>query len=419
KGHASLLREEFLRANFAGMFAKELARASKRDTEEVFICAMFHNLGRLLAQYYFPEEAAEIQRRLQVGDGGEAQASARVLGISYEDLGIGIARNWGLPEPLVQSMRTIPAREAVRPAANREERLRVLAACSDAVCRVIEHGEPASRNRDLSKVQGRFADSLAVSDEQLRSALDAAVVEVTEFAAILRVNLRQMRLGKQLLQGAAETGESATSAAQVSDFMADAVLDAQGGYADDGTATGLGLGTPGPRTVDAQAILAAGIQDISNSLVDEFSLNDVLRIILETIYRALGFQRVLLCVRDGRTQTMIGRLALGLDADTTAKKFRFPLGGTADVFNIVLAKGVDLLVHDAAESKIAGRVPDWYRKAVGAPTFILLPLAIRGSAVALIYADKDKPNDIVISEKELTLLRTLRNQAVLAIKQSR
>ncbi|MCK7497944.1 MAG: hypothetical protein MZW92_49860 [Comamonadaceae bacterium] len=53
---------------------------------------------------------------------------------------------------------------------------------------------------------------------------------------------------------------------------------------------------------DAQAILAAGIQDISNSLVDEFSLNDMLRIILETMYRALGFKRVLLCVRDASEQ---------------------------------------------------------------------------------------------------------------------
>jgi hypothetical protein len=137
------------------------------------------------------------------------------------------------------------------------------------------------------------------------------------------------------------------------------------------------------------------------------------------MYRALGFRRVLLCVRDTRANSMMGRLGFGPDADEVARHFRFSLGGMADVFNIVLAKGVDLLVRDAAEDKIAGRIPDWYRKAVGAPTFILLPLSIRGSAIALLYADKEKVNEIVISEDELSLLRTLRNQAVLAIKQSR
>ena len=36
----------------------------------------------------------------------------------------------------------------------------------------------------------------------------------------------------------------------------------------------------------------------------------------------------------------------------------------------------------------------------------------------MIYADGDSAGEIVIPEKELSLLRTLRNQAVLAIKQS-
>lgn len=419
KAHASLLREEFLRANFGGMIAKELARKSQRDTEEVFICAMFHNLGRLLAQYYFPEEVAEIQRRVAAGDGGESQASSRVLGISYQDLGMGIARNWGLPEPLVQSMEQIPAGETIRPAANRDVRLRVLAAYADEVCQVIEHGDPSHRGADLVKVRKRFGDAVGVTDDQLKAVVDVSCAEVAEFAAILRVNLRQMRLGKQLFAGARETSIPEAGAGRNTDLTAaGAVLDPRGPADLDPEAEAGQDGQP-VAAVDAQAILAAGIQDISNSLVDDFSLNDVLRIILETIYRALGFRRVLLCVRDGRTQSMAGRMALGPDADSTAKKFRFPLGGTADVFNIVLAKGVDLLVHDAAESKIAPRIPDWYRKAVGAPTFLLLPLAIRGAPVALIYADKDTANEIVISEKELALLRTLRNQAVLAIKQSR
>ena len=36
----------------------------------------------------------------------------------------------------------------------------------------------------------------------------------------------------------------------------------------------------------------------------------------------------------------------------------------------------------------------------------------------MIYADREQAGEIVISEKELSLLRTLRNMAVLAIKQS-
>lgn len=55
-------------------------------------------------------------------------------------------------------------------------------------------------------------------------------------------------------------------------------------------------------------------------------------------------------------------------------------------------------------------------KLTPARSFILLPLTI-SKPVALIYADADAANSIIIPEKELSLLRTLRNQAVLAIKQ--
>jgi hypothetical protein len=45
-------------------------------------------------------------------------------------------------------------------------------------------------------------------------------------------------------------------------------------------------------------------------------------------------------------------------------------------------------------------------------------MSIRGVPVALVYADKAVANTIAIAERELALVRTLRNQAVLAIKQS-
>ena len=420
KGHAGALKEEFLRANLGGMLAKDLAKALLRNTEEVFICAMFHNLGRLLTNYYFPEEAQEIQRQMQLANTSEGKASARVLGLTYEDLGIGVARSWGFPDTLVRSMRKMPS-GAVRPPATREDRVHVVAAFSDEICRAVECNDPLQRAQQIEQVRSRFADSLAVSATQLQESLDRSIAETVDFSAILHIDLRQTRIGKQLLtdmQGGRRSGAHA-GGTTLSDESLPGALQRE----EPATAAGddyvEGAADAAAKAHNAQAILASGIQDISNSLVDDFSLNDVLRIVLETIYRALGFRRVLLCVRDARTNSMVGRLGFGPDADEVARHFRFSLGGMADVFNIVLGKGVDLLVHDAAEDKIASRIPDWYRNAVECPTFILLPLSIRGSAIALIYADKDKANEIVISEDELSLLRTLRNQAVLAIKQSR
>ncbi|AWI81075.1 hypothetical protein CEW87_17930 [Parazoarcus communis] len=187
-----------------------------------------------------------------------------------------------------------------------------------------------------------------------------------------------------------------------------------------------GTGTPNPGAVvdadglrvDTETVLSAGIQDISNTLVEDFKLNDVLRIILETMYRAIGFRPVLLCIRDARSNTMQGRFGLGPDVPELARKFHFPLSFTPDIFHAAISKGADILISDVNDPKIADRIPGWFRDSVQTSTFVLLPLTIKQKPVALIYADKDHADEIVISERELSLLKTLRNQAVLAIKQA-
>ena len=74
----------------AGSLARELCDAP-REAEEMFLAALFQNLGRLLAEFYFPEEAGQVRRLVQGGT-REAAASTQVLGTSYEELGVGVAK---------------------------------------------------------------------------------------------------------------------------------------------------------------------------------------------------------------------------------------------------------------------------------------------------------------------------------------
>jgi hypothetical protein len=169
---------------------------------------------------------------------------------------------------------------------------------------------------------------------------------------------------------------------------------------------------------NASEVLAAGIQDITNSMVENFKLNDVLRMILETMFRALGFRRIVFCLRDAKTETLTGRFGLGEGAEAVAAAFKVPLKGGADLFALVCVKGADTLITDATVPQINNRLPAWYKQNVNAPAFLLLPMLMKGAPFALIYADKAQPGGIELGEKELSLLRTLRNQAVMAFKQA-
>jgi len=410
KGNANQLKEDFLRANLAGVLAKDIgATAHMRDLEQSFICSLFHSLGRLLSQFYFPEESDEIRRVMAQKNCSEENAALQVLGISLEDMGMAIARQWGFPPLIVSSMRKLPAGPVKKPA-QQEDRLRVLSGFSNELCDAIALATPEVRDRELKKAMARFADAVELDLKDVHQTMQRAVEEVADFARVIHLNLQQTSFGKQMRLFAKNGASKVDENEGTGDFADGTVL---------GESDPLGAiaGEAGQQVLDAQAVLTAGIQDISNTLIDGFQLNDILRIILETMYRAMGFKRVVLCIRDAKAGVMQGRFGFGPNANEVARAFRFPLSFTPDIFHAATSKGVDLLISDINDPKIAGRIPDWYRKAVPAHSFVLFPLNIKGSPVALIYADRDEPGGISIPEKELQLLRTLRNQAVLAIKQ--
>jgi len=412
KGSARELKEAFLRANLAGCLARDASRQfMAREAEEAYVCALFHSLGQLLAQFYFQEEVAEIRKVMLQKGCTEEIASAQVFGLSFSELGIGIARHWGFPPGLINSLRPL-SEGAVKKPATHDETLRVVAGFANEICNAIASVPKEQRGEATKAARQRFIAAMQFSDSQLQTVLEKSLDELGELATVLHVNLTQSPFVTNVKGWTGKMREievSEESRALDRTLLGDPVVPDQ---TESGEVNAEGVPDA------AQDILAAGIQDISNSLVDDFSLNDILRITLETMYRAMGFQRVLLCLKEPKTGSMAGRFGFGADTNELARKFRFPLGDAPNVFQLAISKGVDIIIADIDDPKIAGKIPDWYRRIVIAKTFVLLPLLIKGNAVALIYCDRDQAGSIVIPEKELSLLKTLRNQALLAIKQS-
>jgi hypothetical protein len=108
-------------------------------------------------------------------------------------------------------------------------------------------------------------------------------------------------------------------------------------------------------------------------------------------------------------------VARGEGAPGIAQAFQVPLGAAAagDLFGAVCAKGADLQVADART--LQARLPAWWRERVGAGTFVLLPLQLKGAPIGLLYADKAQPGSLQLGDAELALLRALRDQTVAAI----
>eukprot|EP01041_Mallomonas_annulata_P027672 gene27673-49338_t len=132
--------------------------------------------------------------------------------------------------------------------------------------------------------------------------------------------------------------------------------------------------------------------------------------ILETMFRALGFRRMVFCLRDPKTEVLTGRFGLGEGSEAAVRAMKVPLKAQGDLFAAVCLRGADTLINDATEPRMQARLPQWYRTGLNAPSFLLLPLQIKGQPFALIYADQATAGGIVVDDKALGLLRTLRNQ---------
>ncbi len=405
KAHANLLKAEFLRALLAGSLASDLCAVS-REGEEVFIGSLFQNLGRLLTEFYFPEEAQQMRKGIAAGKTEDVAALA-VLGMTCEDLGLGVARVWDLPASIQRLMRKPAGNPPSRPPADTEERLRWLCLASNEMADAFLHKEGDALARELARLSTRYASGLGLEVRHIQTMALAAREKLAQTAEAMGVQVSGDSPASRLLRPAPIKALPADSL-QPLELTAEAAPDA----AHDIQTVTL------PRVVSAE-LLATGIQDITNAMVEDFELNDVLRMVLETMYRALGFRRVLFCLRDPATQSLTGRFGLGDDAAAVAKLFRVPLKDAQDLFGMVCNKGLDTLIRDAGVPNVAQKLPLWYRSQINAPAFLLLPLQLKGTTFGLIYADKASASDIALDEKELALLKTLRNQAVMAFRQSR
>ncbi|MCW5633655.1 MAG: HDOD domain-containing protein [Rubrivivax sp.] len=402
KVQAGLLRQEFVRALTAGVLAAELEPRA-RESEEAFLGSMLQNLGRLLAEFYFPEEAERVRALagpraagdVSADEAAEDAATRQVLGLTFDELGAGVARAWGLPEGLRKAMRRPAGEPPPRAVTDRVDRLRWLGRAANVLAEAVVAGHEEALPTALERFAARYAQPLGLTATQAREAARAAGEKVATLASAM---------------GLAPATRPATApprltAAAASQQPAGAIGTAPAGLA------GAALGT-----------LTQGRMEIERGLAERrLKFNDVLQLGLATLQQALACRAVVFCLRDaasGPSQApplrgaprMRGRLAIGpLPADV----FVVQPAASGDLLAVVTARAVDTLIADAAT--VAARMPPWWQQRVRAGTFLALPLALNGSPLGLIYADRAEAGSLKPTDTELAAVRSLRDVVVGAL----
>ena len=468
KAHVQHLKEVFLQAMMTGTLCDELTPAVKAH-DEPFLAGMMMQLGRLLTEFYFPEEATLIRSRVepawQRGEWSQSvedRAVADVLGLSYEQLGIGVTKVWGLPDSLRKAISRPEGEPPARIVDAAAERLRWCVAASGELAHALMQEPVATMPNKVAAIGERYARALNLPKEQFEAAVRSAQSHLQSMSTDLGIDLKADSKARRLLPqplvvptvapapaplpgarprapGSAPAAAAAVSATDKTVVVATGAAAANASpVGDDRTMVvpadaarrgapaadidvDIGIAAPPAAAEPAGRMLALenGIANVTSALAgDSFRLNEVLRTILGTMHQALGFRCVVFGLRDPKTGIITGRLGLGDAAAALAAQFRVDVNpnGPIDLLSVACKKAADTLISDALADNVRSRLPTWLQREAGARSFVLLPMTMKSAPFALIYADCATPAGIVLGDRELGLLRTLRNQAVMAFK---
>jgi non-specific serine/threonine protein kinase len=180
---AAELQRQMQRVRRAGRLAV-LLRPAGYDPEVVYLVTLLQDLGRLVVNYHFPDDAAQVRRLMQpappakAGDAEEPgmteQAAAfAVLGADIEAIGAAVARHWGLDESVLSMVRRLPLAAPTRTPEDDDGWLRAVASCAHEAMEALQ--QPAAKvGPALLRVVQRHGRALDFDARALQQAVQAS-----------------------------------------------------------------------------------------------------------------------------------------------------------------------------------------------------------------------------------------------------
>ena len=186
---AAALRSVMTRVQRAAQIAQAL-RPAGYDAEVVYLITLMQNLGRLLLQYHFPDDAAQMAELMRPPEPtpdqphppamSEQAAAYAVLGCDLETLGTAVARYWSLGDELVHMIRRQPADVAVRAADGDADLLRLTCSLANELVDGLNRPEPAAQRRQaaVEAVTRRYARALGLGLREVLEALQPQLPQI-------------------------------------------------------------------------------------------------------------------------------------------------------------------------------------------------------------------------------------------------
>ncbi|MEM7293631.1 MAG: HDOD domain-containing protein, partial [Pseudomonadota bacterium] len=378
------LMEASLWSFVAAFLSRRVAgKAAQKHMELTFISTLLHNLGNLLVIFYLPDEYESIQKLVQQNGISEEAATRKVLGTPIYKVGQHVAESWGLPNILINAMAPADPDGTLK---GHDDFTAVLNTVnfSNGAIDVAKSSDGASANKKLEELATRYDGIVSIEPNELQSTIQNCLEQAFDVIEFPRDWKHEMRAITGLESSSSESGQG--------DVETESKPVAFGDQTD-------------------LEVLLSGLNDVTNMMMSERGLSEILGTVLETLHRGLSVNRTLLFINNSAKDEMRVRFGFAPEFDKIKQSLSLKLQGD-DTIVAALSERRDLLVKSADDEGVM--LPQWCSRALRAVGVGVFPIVIGKSLVGAIYFDSPSPRSY--SSRELELIQSLRNQVALAIK---
>lgn len=399
---AQVVRQELVKALCASVSAREIARHCHRpNNEEAAVAALFKNIGRILVASFDHHIYDKIQSASAAHPADSTEICSKLLGCSFERFGETVLQDWKIPNSIINALQPTHGEQKKTSLAN--EWNRQVASFSEGLASILVNTDSSAPTSSVAErcnlLVKRFGTALEFDADQLQVILKCVDKEARQLATTLEVTLAPISV-------ASNTSLSESEA--FNEFMMTPFNSQQ---------LSAGARHPSGKPLNARDLLLAGVQDATQMLSSsQVKLSELILLVLETLYGAMGFRFATACLRDLQQGKFTARVAVGENYLERQRCFQFPAQNDNSIFHLAMSNNADLMISDASSPKVQNILPAWHKKLLpDTRSFIILPLVIDGKPLGLFYADRSSPALEGVPPDETALIKTLKAQLMNAM----
>ncbi|SDR72682.1 HD-like signal output (HDOD) domain, no enzymatic activity [Halopseudomonas xinjiangensis] len=348
----SLLARSFHGAMQARNLAQYISLAEK---EEIFIATLLRHLGELAFwSHANADEAERMVVALEASPDDRERASKQVLGTSFDQLTLGLLKNWNLGEigQLVQASRT-----ANGPAAR-------TVALGSAIAETAERGWATDAMQDLARqVAGLIGVAPDEAMQQILASTDEAI-HVAGTCANGDLGAWIPRTSELPLDLSALLAIDAEPAQQARSVVQEPLLQPN---------------------LD---MLKLSLQNMALMTKSPINVDTTLSTLMNGLHLGGGLERVMLAVLTDNQSRFKARRVIGKGTQHWTQDFNLLCSKTdTNIFSYALEQREALWVGTAKTAALSGMVPQQMRDWLGEGMFFIAPILAGNRQIGVLYGD--------------------------------